>query len=114
MKIHRSRHPARDWRDPEARDGMLLPINFRETAIVPQSNPNIRAAVSIAAEELHNGKDPVEFTVLVKQTPAIQIARSKIPHSHRPSRTVFYAPLQTISPRARYRDGSAFSMDAIH
>nr|VFJ68724.1 MAG: hypothetical protein BECKDK2373C_GA0170839_11926 [Candidatus Kentron sp. DK] len=34
-----------DWRDPEAKDGMLLLINFRETAIALQSNPNIRAAV---------------------------------------------------------------------
>nr|VFJ60229.1 MAG: hypothetical protein BECKDK2373C_GA0170839_107912 [Candidatus Kentron sp. DK] len=42
-----------DWRDPDARDGMLLPINFRETAIALQSNPNIRAAVSIVAEEFH-------------------------------------------------------------
>ena len=42
-----------DWRDPEARDGMLLPMNFRETAIALQSNPNIRACVSIVEEELH-------------------------------------------------------------
>ena len=33
---------------------MLLPINFRETAIALQSNPNIRACVLIVAEELHN------------------------------------------------------------
>nr|VFJ60127.1 MAG: hypothetical protein BECKDK2373C_GA0170839_107811 [Candidatus Kentron sp. DK] len=35
-------------------DGMLLPINFRETAIALQSNQNIRAAVSIVEEELHS------------------------------------------------------------
>nr|VFJ66217.1 MAG: hypothetical protein BECKDK2373C_GA0170839_11447 [Candidatus Kentron sp. DK] len=52
------RHPARDWRDPEARDGMLLPINFRETAIALQSNPNIRAAVSSVAEGLHSAAEP--------------------------------------------------------
>nr|VFJ42697.1 MAG: hypothetical protein BECKDK2373C_GA0170839_10024 [Candidatus Kentron sp. DK] len=48
------RHPGRECRDPEARDGMLLPINFRETAIALQSNPNIRAAVSSVEEALHN------------------------------------------------------------
>ena len=39
---------------PSAKDGMLLPINFRETAIALQSNPNIRAIVSSVTEELHN------------------------------------------------------------
>nr|VFJ45046.1 MAG: hypothetical protein BECKDK2373C_GA0170839_10102 [Candidatus Kentron sp. DK] len=42
-----------DWRGLEARDAMLLPMNFRETAIALQSNPNIRACVSIVEEELH-------------------------------------------------------------
>nr|VFJ67246.1 MAG: hypothetical protein BECKDK2373B_GA0170837_11883 [Candidatus Kentron sp. DK] len=43
-----------DWRDSEAKDGMLLPINFRETAIALQSNPNIRAIVSSVEEELRS------------------------------------------------------------
>nr|VFJ63426.1 MAG: hypothetical protein BECKDK2373B_GA0170837_11261 [Candidatus Kentron sp. DK] len=39
---------------PDAGDGMLLPINYRETAIALQSNPNIRADMSSYEEELHN------------------------------------------------------------
>nr|VFJ62286.1 MAG: hypothetical protein BECKDK2373B_GA0170837_11092 [Candidatus Kentron sp. DK] len=33
---------------------MLLPMNFRKTAIALQPTPNIRAIVSSVEEELHN------------------------------------------------------------
>ena len=39
-------------------DGMLLPMNFRETAIALQSNLNIRAAVPSVGEELPSTADP--------------------------------------------------------
>nr|VFJ57241.1 MAG: hypothetical protein BECKDK2373C_GA0170839_105821 [Candidatus Kentron sp. DK] len=35
-------------------DGMLLPMNFRKTAIALQPTPNIRAGVPSSEEELHS------------------------------------------------------------